>query len=206
MNDRSSDRPTPVSPCFTYADAAARFGISPEAVRQLAMRYQWPRRKRNDDPAGRVQVLIPEDFEARPRTAVQRPSNGRAPDEGSVLLEAWRRERERADQAEKQRDAAISRADAADFDRRAADARVDAAIARADRAEQALAAERQRADALQSRIEGLQELWKTTEADAKDARQQALRAAQTADAVLREDEARRRQGLLARFRAAWRGE
>jgi hypothetical protein len=170
MNDSSSDRP--VSRWITYPEAAARFGISTEAVRQLAMRYRWPRHKRNDDPVGRVQVLIPEDFEVRPRTAAQRQSNGRAPDEGSVLLEAWRRERERADQAEKQRDAAISRADAADFDRRAAEARVDAATARADRAEQALAVECDRTSALQGRVEGLQELWKATEAAAAEARRQ----------------------------------
>jgi hypothetical protein len=209
MNDSSSDRPSSVSPWFTYADAAARFGISPEAVRQLAMRYRWPRRKRNDDRAGRVQVLIPEDFEVRPRMAVQRPSNGRAPDEGSVLLEAWRRERERADQAEKQRDAAVSRADTADFDRRAAEARVDAAVARADSAEQALAAERDRSSALQSRIEGLRELWKASEAAVADARRQASEAAQTAEALQRFDDlrqaydARKARSGWARLWAIW---
>ena len=60
-----------MSDWLTYAEAGARFGISPEAVRQIAMRRKWPRRRQNDDPFGRVQVLISDDTEIRPRTGVQ---------------------------------------------------------------------------------------------------------------------------------------
>src|SRR6185295_1051241 len=110
----------------------------------------------------RVQVLIPDDFEARPRTAVQRPDehppNGRSTDGADVMLEVWQRERNRADLAEKQRDAAILRADAADADRRAVEARLIVQVereqqragqaeGRADRAEQAKDAANAKADA-----------------------------------------------------------
>lgn len=114
-----------MSDWLTYEDAAARFGISAEAVRQLAMRRKWPRRKPNDDPFGRVQVLIPDDAEIRPRTGVQHlsehPLDTRSMTELDTLRVALDRERERADEAEKGRDAAITRADAAHADRRLAE-------------------------------------------------------------------------------------
>lgn len=192
-----------MSDWLTYEAAAARFGISAEAVRQLAMRRKWPRRKPNDDPAGRIQVLIPDDVQIRPRTGVERPLDDRSTAELDALRFALDRERKRADQAEKARDAAIARTDAADTDRRAADARADAAtqradtaialidgfraerdsaMARADRLEQALAAERSRADAVRERLD------------------QAEGAAREADAQ------RRARGRLARAWRAWRGE
>jgi hypothetical protein len=60
---------------LTYADAGAKFGISAEVVRHLAIRHHWPRRKPNDDdPYGRVQVGIPDDFEPRPRPTVEHPT------------------------------------------------------------------------------------------------------------------------------------
>ena len=62
------------------------------------------------------------------------------------------------------------------------------------------------AEALQARIDGLLELWKAAEVAAEEARQQASQAAETTADVLRTEDARRRQGLMARLRAAWRGE
>ncbi len=59
-----------VSEWLTYAVAASRFGVSPEAVRQIAMRRKWPRRRPNDNPFGPVQVLIPSDAAIKPRTPV----------------------------------------------------------------------------------------------------------------------------------------
>jgi hypothetical protein len=156
---RASDtRSSSGSQWMTYAEAAQRLGISSEAVRQVAMRRKWPRRRPNDDPFGRVQVLVPADEEIRPRTAVQhpderlseQPSDTRSTSELNSLLEAEREARGRADEradradaraerAEARADRAEARADAAEAGRRAAEARID-------RAEQALAAERIRAD------------------------------------------------------------
>jgi hypothetical protein len=228
-----------VSDWLTYADAAARFGISSEAVRQLALRHHWPRRKLNDDPTGRVQVLIPDDFEARPRTPVQRPdehpSNGRSTASSDMLLEALHRERERADAAEKQRDAAIFRADAADADRRATEARLteqiererqradqtfgmidgfraerDREAARADRAERAVAGERTRSDALRDRLDAVESAAREAH-QAAEVHQDRLRAevdsarAELTETRRAEDE-RKGRGRWARIRAAWRGE
>jgi chromosome segregation ATPase len=228
-----------VSDWLTYADAAARFGISSEAVRQLALRHHWPRRKLNNDLTGKVQVLVPDDFEARPRTPVQRPneqeSDARPTTPTDMLLEALHRERERADVAEKQRDAAISRADAAYADRRATEARLteqieresqradqafgmidgfraerDREIARAERAEQALAGERTRLDALRDRMNAVESAARETQQTA-EVHQDRLRAevdsvrAELAEARRTEDE-RKGRGRWARLRAAWLGE
>jgi hypothetical protein len=228
-----------VSDWLTYADAAARFGISSEAVRQLALRHHWPRRKLNNDLTGKVQVLVPDDFEARPRTPVQRPneqaSDARSTTPSDMLLEALHRERERADVAEKQRDAAISRADAAYADRRAAEARLteqieresqradqafgmidgfraerDRETARAERAELALAGERTRSDALRDRINAVESAARETQQTA-EVHQDRLRAevdsvrAELAEARRTEDE-RKGRGRWARLRAAWLGE
>jgi len=227
-----------VSDWLTYADAASRFGISSEAVRQLALRHRWPRRKLNNDLTGRVQVLIPDDFEARPRTPVQRTneqaSDVRPTTPSEMLLEALHRERERADVAEKQRDAAISRADAAYADRRATEARLieqieresqradqafgmidgfraerDREIARADRAEQDLAGERNRTDALRDRLNAVESAARETQ-QAAEAHQDRLRTevdsarAELAAARRTEDE-RKGRGRWARLRAAWMG-
>lgn len=223
-----------MSDWLTYADAAARFGISSEAVRQLALRHHWPRRKLNDE-----QVLIPDDFEARPRTSVQRPdeqaSNTRSTSPSDMLLEALHRERERADVAEKLREAAVSRADAADADRRATEARLaeqigrecqradqafamidgfraekDRETARADRAEQALVGERARSDALRDRLDAVESAGREAQR-AAEAHQDRLRAeadgarAELAE-VRRTEGERKGRGRWARLRAAWLGE
>jgi hypothetical protein len=77
---------------MTYAEAAQRFGISSEAVRQIALRRKWPRRRPNDDPFGRVQVQIPPDEEVRPRTAVQRPDEHHIerPSDTRSMAGAWK--------------------------------------------------------------------------------------------------------------------
>jgi hypothetical protein len=95
---------------------------------------------------------------------------------------------------------------------------------RADRAEQAREGERARADALRDRLEVLQahaeeragraendvfELkgqLATAQIAAAEAGREAEAARQATHAFLDEDAARRRLGVLARLRAAWRGE
>jgi hypothetical protein len=200
----------PTSQWLTYAEAGARFGISADAFRQIAMRRGWSRRRPKDDPVGRVQVQIPPDVEIRPRTDVARPANGSASGypalEILVLYAALERERVRADFAESRAEASAARADAADADRRQAEARADAAIARADaaisdrraaevraeRLDHALTAERMRTGALQERIDVLV-------AEIGNARQMAETAWQA-------EEARQSRSLTTRLLAAWRGE
>ena len=191
----SDSRSTPVlngvSDWLTYAEAGARFGVSAEAVRQLAMRRKWPRRRPNDDPFGRVQVLIPDHTEIKPRTGVQhpdeRPSDARPIAELDTQRDALEHERERADraemtadlereradQAEILRQQATQRAEAADADRRAADTRV--AEAEADRrvAEARADDERARSDALRERLEAMQAQLAMAEAEAKAAHDRA---------------------------------
>jgi hypothetical protein len=155
------------------------------------MRRKWPRRRPNDDPFGRVQVLIPDHTEIKPRTGVQhqdeRPSDARPIaelDTQSDALEHEREradraemtadlERERADQAEILRQQATQRAEAADADRRAADIRV--AEAEADRrvAEARADDERARSDALRERLEAMQAQLAMAEAEAKAAHDRA---------------------------------
>ena len=125
-------------PWLTYQAAAERLGISSEAVRQLAIRHHWPRRRPNADPHGRVEIALPDDFEARPRPTVEQVSDSRLAAEVDVL-------RERIQAAEARADAAISLSDKTL-------ALLTEAQARADRAAEALTGERARADALRERL------------------------------------------------------
>jgi hypothetical protein len=102
---------------LTYTDAAERFGITAEAMRQLAIRHRWPRRRPNADPHRRVEVEVSADFEARQRPGVRHPYERPSDTCPSTEVDAWRTraeqaemvadfERERADEAEKRADAA----------------------------------------------------------------------------------------------------
>jgi hypothetical protein len=184
---------------LTYADAAERFGISSEAVRQLAIRHHWPRRKPNGDLFGRVQVCVPDDFEPRPRTPVERPnerlsdtrsSDDTEPDRADksheiIVLEAAITALSEA------RDEAVTRAQAAEQRADGAMALADRTLAhladaqaRGDRADAALADERVRSDQVRAQVDELR------------AQLAELRA---------DDAARQARGLLARLRDAWRG-
>jgi hypothetical protein len=94
------------------------------------------------------------------------------------------------------------------LDRRKA-IRVDLAEARADRAEQAREAERTRTDALRDQVDGLQAQLVQARAGAETTERtlrEALTKAETEAAALRQaDQERRRLGLVARLRTAWRG-
>ena len=173
-----------MSDWLTYAQAAERFGLSAEAVRQLAIRHRWPRRRPNADPHGKVEVGIPSDFEIRPRPTVRhpdrRPSNGLdehlSNDRPTPVLYGHPlivRERERADRAEQRADEATRRA--------------DAAIALADRTLAQLADATARADAAESerreverRVEWL-EGERDQQRDRADNLHKGLAAAETSD-------------------------
>jgi hypothetical protein len=142
--------------------------------------------------------------------------------------------REQVDTSERARTAAQALADQALAAVADLTARMDAAVsiadrttsmaadvvARADRADAVLTAERGRADALRDRIEALQGQLAAAEAEGtesdveaaeltaqlKQARADAQVAAQDAEALRQVDAERRARGLVARLRAAWRGE
>jgi hypothetical protein len=129
--------------------------------------------------------------------------------------------RERAEVAEKRADRAENRAEQAETRANRAEQAVTDERNRADRAESSRDAERTRSDELRDRIEALQVQLVTAEADSSaltietaeltaqlnQARRQAQEAQDAAEAIRQAEEAERRaRGLLARFRAAWRGE
>lgn len=128
-------RPTPVEHLsdrkaeewLTYTQTAERLGISAEAVRQIAIRRRWPRRKPNDTPNGQVQVLVPNDVETRPRTGVghphkrpadtrsqtsdEHPSDARSPDAVNALREAVAGPRDQLERTEARAEAERARTD-----------------------------------------------------------------------------------------------
>jgi len=132
---------------FTYSNLGARLGISPEAVRQKAIRHRWRRQTAND---GKAMVLVDvADVNVTPRkpkedtadgrpTAEEPPADTRtiaALDEHIATLRAILAKAEAA--TERERERADRERDRADQER----GRVDA--------------ERERADSLFAQVEGL---------------------------------------------------
>jgi hypothetical protein len=213
--DRTSDRttgPEIAAAWLTYAQVGERFAMSPEAARQRARRLRWRTQPGND---GRTLVLVPESTAVQPRgppdrTAKQAPVQ---PPEIARLSGLLDRAHERVDKAEQ-------RADAADTARCAAEALAERerertdderqgrarAETRADRAEAAIAGERQRADVLRDRLDAVQAQVAAAEAAAQEGRVGAQAAQDAAEALRRADDVRKARGLVARLRAAWRGE
>jgi hypothetical protein len=198
---------------LTYAQAGDLLGVSTEAARQLAKRRKWPRQTPNERNAPAL-ILVPLDTAVRPRTPVASPveqrqpgneadtaAHDRADDHTLVALldravemlreqlttantradaaETDRRVAQaRADHADAERDAQQARSDAAEVDRRAAITLADQSVAllteaaaRADRAEAdrraaeaAREAERARAEALRDRLNAQLVAAETTEA------------------------------------------
>jgi len=197
-------------PWLTWQQAGGRFGLSPDAVRMRARRLGWRTQPGNE---GRTLVEIPDDAEVKPpERARERSTEGSPEQAGSItrlteLLVAAEARAERADlraakaeqrveQVEQRADAAAARAESADADRRAAEAR-------ADRAEQ-------RSDVLRATIDELragQGLMVDMHARELSAAQRAAQEErERADAFAQDEAERKARGLLARLRAAWRGE
>jgi chromosome segregation ATPase len=177
---------------LTYTELAEIRGIGRESAVKLVQREGW-RKASGNSPDRTVRVFVPEEW--------LRPAKGGHVGEGipegfgelsrllSGLEDTVTFVRERAEVAE-------ARADAADADRRVAEARADAERARADRAdndrrtaearaEQAegrLFAERQRADELRVRLETVQAEAGEARAVADQARAEAEEARQAAEA------------------------
>ena len=145
-------------------------------------------------------------FCLRRRTFMDDANPNQSPDSPSAeaaldtLREALARERDRSNRAE-------LRADAADNERRAAEARSDRAEERAARAEADAHSERTRADALRHRVDVAEHGQREAEEAAGVSRhqaQEAHRAAEEAKAALLAGA--RAGGRLRRLWRAWRGE
>jgi chromosome segregation ATPase len=83
---------------------------------------------------------------------------------------------------------------------------LDAANGRAERADAALTAERARADGLRDRLNAQSDDLSFVKAALDRTQAEARAARERAEALQREDKARKARGLLARLRAAVRGE
>lgn len=177
---------------LTYAQAAERLGLSPEAVRHRARRAGWRTMPGND---GRTLVLIPDDEVAdiRPRAPVHTPdrtadhSPARTPGHDDQIARSnARAERadERADEANKRADGAMALAD-----------RTLAALAEANaRAERAETGRGEAADQLALARAALDQ----AQGDARKARGEA-------EDLRRAEAARKAKGRLHRAWEAWRG-
>lgn len=166
---------------MTYAELGRARGINIASATRLAFRRKWKRHPGNDGTA-RVAVPIGED---KPPHDNRVTHHADIPPVVRALETAVASLSERASVAE-------TRADQAE-------ARADRAEARADRADAALTGERARADELRGRLDGLQ----NDLALLKAAHDQAQGEAET----MRQAEAARKvRGLVARVRAALRGE
>jgi hypothetical protein len=202
---------------LTYAELGQARGISTASATRLAFRRKWRRQVGNDKTA-RVAVPVGED----------KPATDTIHDDRDEIMDGTRGDVLRLLSA-------LEGAISADGERKQADAATIAALreqlassvalidgfrderdrerARADRADQALGGERARADTLRDRLEGLQgELAdaraaaEQTGLDLRMARHDAEAAQQGAAALRRAEVERKARGLLARLRAAWRGE
>jgi chromosome segregation ATPase len=153
-----------VSEWLTYAQGGARFGVSAEAFRQMALRRKWSRRRTNNDPYGPALVLVPDDVEVRARTPVgrvnerldERPSDTRSSGELDTLREAVGTLREQLDRERSRADQAEARADRAER-------RADDAMARADHVEVRAEAARERAEAAGIHVEQLKRILREAE-------------------------------------------
>ncbi len=203
---------------LTYDQIAASRRITRRAAVRMTQRHRLRRQPGND---GLIRVWVPHDMvgpsqRVTPRRDTRDDGDDDARDGGlteavlAAMQSAHEREttalRERAEVAEAERDAAIA-------DRSAAIALADQTVAllrdaaaRADRSEAAIADERARADALRARMEARETDLALIRA-ALDQTQTETRKAHAAAETLRQaDAARRSAGVLARLRAAWRGE
>lgn len=139
------DQPPATEPLrLTYAQLAARLGISNDAARQLVRRRRWPRIRPNH-PGQPAVALVPEDELAGERWRIEDDPSNRALDRPSPAAPTGD-DRLLIAQAVAALEAAVM----------TMTVELAAERSRADRAEQGRDAERGRADLLRERIEALQ--------------------------------------------------
>lgn len=148
---------------FSYADAAAALGMTPESVRQRARREHWRKQLGND---GKALILVPVETDRIPA----RDTDGDAPAPRPV-------KRPESDTA-----LAVLQARLIEMEARAAELRVDADRERAERLK-----ERERAEELTTEVASLARLLAQTVQGARsrenDLREQLSRTKDTANRV-----------------------
>jgi len=172
---------------MTYSELAAIRGIGRASAFKLALRHKWRRQKNNQ---GQVTILVPPGWSEPSQDEAHDVSRQIAAFETALaVIEAALVE------ANKRADAAQVFAERTLAELADAHARTDAAVARAEVADGDRRAAEQRAEELRERIDALQVQLA--------ARQEVIDAAEV---TRRAEYERRARGLLARLRAAWRGE
>ena len=166
---------------MSYAELGRARGISASSAKRLAIRRHWRRQQGNDGTA-RVAVPVTEAVLREPRPGDDTRDVTPLPDIAAGALAAL----ETAVMTLREQ--------------------LDTANARADRAEVSIAGERQRADVLRDRIDAMQTEIAAAKAAAEQGRAGAQAAQDAAEALRRADAERKARGLVARLRAAWRGE
>jgi hypothetical protein len=189
---------------MTYDELAAMRGIKRIGAVRLVQRYKWRRQAGND---GRARVLVPHDAlqpvqgtdagtSASEPVAPTSAGSAAGNDASTMLAGALAALEDAVAGLREQLDAANGRAE-----------RAESAVA-TERAE--VAAERAKADALRERVEALQagqELMLDMHAQALAAAQDRLeRVREAAEGLRQAEQERKARGLLARLRAAVRGE
>jgi hypothetical protein len=174
---------------LTYDELAALRGIKRIGAVRLVQRHKWRRQAGND---GLARVLVPPDaLEPVRRTdaGTSAPANGALTSAGTT---SPTNAGTSADDIGVQLAALMARADRAEERADEANKRADVAVALADRTLAQLAEASTEMEKLRDRL---------------DAAEIRTREAETAVAELRQAEAElRARGVLARLRAAWRGE
>jgi hypothetical protein len=201
---------------LTYAELAARLGISGEAARILVRRRGWQRMMPNH-PRGLTVVVVPDDALADEDWRRVAPT---VPDEpategdtqGGQALQPATGEHLMAGALATLETAVLSlteRALAAERRADGAEAAIAGERARAERAESVVAAERARADALRERVDDLQAgqdlMMQMHERALAEAQEQLSHVREAAEGLRQAEADRRARGLLARLRAAVRG-
>jgi chromosome segregation ATPase len=227
MFDRSTPERTPEHQMsdtwLTYTQAGERFGLTPNAMRMRAKRLGW---RTQPDNHGRTLILVPADAEIEPRRSREGSPERAASvsveqtEQFGRMLDLFEAADARADRAERRAEQAEQRAERAEHgieqaEQRAkqAEERRTAAQALADHALAEATDATARADRLRDNLNSTYADLMTAERRAKGAEDRAKQAHAEAQAALRAtealrqaDAARRAKGLLARLRAAWRGE
>jgi chromosome segregation ATPase len=188
------DRP-PDSPAddrwMTFAELAVARGISKASASKLVRRHKW---RRQTDNQGSVRILVPAEALDSPTVSPMDISAVIKPLETAIIAL-----REQLESTENQLDRAENRAEQAETRADRAERAIADERNRADRAESSRDTERSRADELRDRLDDLGS--KLDDAPAE------LATAQDQNEALRRAEAERRaRGVLARLKAAWRGE
>jgi DNA repair exonuclease SbcCD ATPase subunit len=221
------DRP-PDSPAddrwMTFAELAVARGINKASASKLVRRHKW---RRQTDNQGSVRILVPTEALDSPTVS---PTDGPtdspsvSPTDISAVIKPLETAiialREQLESTKNQLDRAENRAEQAETRADRAERAIADERDRADRAESSRDTERSRADELRDRLDDLGSKLDGAQAElatAMDLAEQATaerEAAQIAQgeaeadaAELRQAEAERRaRGVLARLKAAWRGE